>query len=95
MNFFVPMTPATTGPQWIPIRKRTPRREAASIASIAADQVERQVGDALGVIDRLVQQAADDHVGVADRLDLLESMTLDQVVEDGEHLIEDRYQLLR
>ena len=36
-----PMTPATTGPQAMPMRKRTPRRVAASMRADLLDQVER------------------------------------------------------
>ena len=36
MNRLVPMTPATTGPQWMPTRNATPRRAAASIRATAS-----------------------------------------------------------
>ena len=57
MNFLVPMTPATTGPQWMPIRKRIPSRTAASIRLDRAGQREGHVRDAHRVVVGAVDQA--------------------------------------
>ena len=69
-------------------RRRLDRLEARG-------QVEREVRHPLGVVGRGIEQATDDHVRVADGLDLLKFVLLHQVVEDGEHLVENRDQLVR
>ena len=96
MNFLVPMTPATTGPQWMPIRKLMPSRAAA----LDVARPRRRASSAIaatraGVVVGSLGHAADDHVGVADRLDLLQPVALDEAVEDREDVVQDADQLVR
>ena len=50
--------------------------------------LERHVGDRGRVVRTRHGQPTDDHVGVADRLDLLEPELLGELVECGEDVIE-------
>ena len=83
MNFLVPMTPATTGPQWMPIRKRDAEPGGRLDPADRVGEVERHGGHARRVVVRPLRHAADDHVGVADRLHLLEAVAVDEPVEDA------------
>ncbi len=56
-------------------------------------QLECHVGHAGRVVRRPDGHATDHHVGVADGLDLLEAVRVDQPVEDTEDLVEDGHEL--
>ena len=55
---------------------------------------QRHLGHCLGVVGARVGQASGDHVGVADGLDLLQTLLLGEPVEDREQLIEGLHDLL-
>ena len=88
MNFFVPITPATTEPVWmpmrivrsVPVRARVVARSPAIMSSAMCAIATRVIGDRL-------RDAGDDHVRVADRLDLLEAVLLGEPVERAEQLV--------
>jgi hypothetical protein len=52
------------------------------------EHVERHAGRPCGIAARRRIGPAGNHVRVADRLDLLEAVGIDQAVEDGEDLVE-------
>ena len=53
----------------------------------AREHVERELGEGEGVILAPVE-TSDDHVGVADRLDLLQPQPIEQIVERREELVQ-------
>ena len=55
---------------------------------VAVDHVERQERQRPGVVGPRVRDARGDHVGVADRLDLLEAVALGERVEVAEQSVE-------
>ena len=87
MNFFLPMTPPTTGPVLMPMRtlKSSPCRTRSS--SMRVEHVERELGEGEGVVLPAVE-ATHDHVRVADGLDLLEAELVEQIVERREQLVQ-------
>ncbi len=95
MNLRVPMTPATTGPQWMPMRKRDAELDRSLDLPDGGGQLERHLGDALRVVVRSFGQAADDHVRVADGLDLLQPVALDEGIEGREDVVQHADQLGR
>ena len=64
-----------------------------------ADQVrlhvEGHLGHRLGVVGARLGQARHDHVGVADGLDLLQAVTLREVIERAEDLVQDAHDAFR
>src|SRR4051812_18611295 len=88
MNFLLPMTPATTGPEFMPMRKaslRPPNCVRATVACMSSARSRRAVAwsDLLrGWHPRR------DHVAIADRLDLFQIVSFNQVVEANKHLVE-------
>ena len=86
MNFLRPMTPATTGPELMPMRNASSRPPNVR-ASTAACMSRARSTRALAWSGRS-RHAGGDHVAVADRLDLLEAVFLDQIVEAMEDLVE-------
>ena len=87
-NFLRPMTPATTGPELMPIRSSRSRSPTAPSGAVDVDHVERQEGERLRVVGPRVGHARGDHVRVADRLDLLEAVPLGERVELAEQSVE-------
>ena len=57
--------------------------------------VERHLGDRLGVVGAWLGQPGHDHVGIADRLDLLEPVALGQPIEGAEDLVRDGHDAVR
>lgn len=57
--------------------------------------LEGEVADGVGVVRARLGHTTCHHVGVADRLDLLQSALLDEAVELAEHLVEQGDQRLR
>ena len=95
MNFRRPMTPAMTGPLSMPIRIARSSSERRAQAGHLGLHVEGHVRRRRGVVGARLGQPGDDHVGVADRLDLLEAVLLGQPVEGAEDLVEDADDTLR
>ena len=87
-NRLRPMTPATTGPELMPIRSCSPRSPTAPPGARGIDHVEAEVGQRAGVVRARVGHARRDHVRVADRLDLLEAVALGEIVEVAEQPVE-------
>ena len=88
MNFFFPMTPATTGPRVDPDAHSQGASAGEPLRVEEVAHLERHLGDCVGVIRARPRNAADDHVRVADRLDLLEPVSIRDVVESGEDVVE-------
>ena len=94
------MTPATTGPELIPIRSSRPEVADVVLRAHRLAHVERHPRQRLGVIRARRRDARRDHVAVADRLDLLEPVPLGELVEVAEQVVEEaddlgRLQMLR
>ena len=87
MNFFLPMTPATTGPELTPIRNASLSSPNVRVATALA-HVQRKLHKSGRVVRPLPRHPRRDHVAVADRLDLLQIVFLDQPVEAKKHLVE-------
>ena len=51
--------------------------------------VERELNESGRVVDPFTRHPGGDHVAVADRLDLFETVLFDEIVEDGEDFIEE------
>src|SRR6476620_7773750 len=81
MNFLRPITPATTGPKLMPIRKASLR--PPKVRSATASRISRANWT------NTLAWSGRDHVAIADRLDLLQRVLLDQAVEAQEHLVEE------
>jgi len=77
-----------TDPEPDPVRPGAP-------AIALAKHRERHVGDGLTVVGARHRDTARDHVGVADRLDLLQPVLVRQPIEGGEHVVEQLHDLLR
>ena len=90
MNLLVPMTPATTGPLCIPIRIRRAVPRSALSSRIAASMRSAMSAIDLGVVGAGDGQPRGRHVGVADRLDLLDAEPARQGVEAGDQVVEQR-----
>ena len=95
MNFARPITPATTGPVSMPIRTWSGSPVSAAQRRHLGPHRERQLGDRLGVIVARERNPAGDHVGVADRLDLLDAVLGGERVPAREHPVEQRHELRR
>ena len=88
------MTPATTGPELIPMR---------SLSSVLVDEarvravahLEREARERLRMVGAVPRHAGGDHVAVADRLDLLHLVAVDELVEAREQAIEKADDLAR
>jgi len=63
--------------------------ERLTQASKVGLHVEGHLGHRLGMVGAGLGQAGNDHVRVADRLDLLDAVALGQVIEGGEDLVQD------
>ncbi len=87
-NRLRPMTPATTGPELMPMRSSRPRSPTAPPGAIAATMSSASSGQGSRVVRPGVGNARGDHVGVADGLDLLEPVRSREVVEVAEEAIE-------
>src|SRR3984957_2784162 len=67
-----------------------PKRHAAECpARHGFAHVESELHQSERVVGPLARRPGGDHIAVADRLDLLEAVLFDQVVEDGENLVEE------
>ena len=86
MKRFLPMTPATTGPELMPMRIGRPS-DSARFAHLQGEASHglRVVGPRLG-------NAGDRHVAGAHGLDLLDPPLFRQFVESGEHVVEQRHE---
>ena len=78
----------------MPMRIVRSVRVRVAYALIAAMHVERHVRHRDRVIGDRLRDPGDDHVRIADRLDLLEAVLLGELVERAEQLVEHRDQLL-
>ena len=72
------MTPAVTGPDAMPMRMLMVEPALLAIARHGVEHVERHAREARRVVGHRLGQAGDDHVGVADGLDLLDAVALRQ-----------------
>ena len=86
-NLRWPITPPMTGPEWTPTRSR---RSASAIAFLrgSVDHGEPEVDRAGGVVSERLRESTGRHVGIADRLDLLEAELGDKLIEAPEQAIE-------
>ena len=80
MNFLRPMTPATTGPELMPMRKASFWSPNVR-ARYRLPHVERELDEGGRVVQSLAWHPAGNHVAVADRLDLLDVIFLHKIVE--------------
>ena len=87
MNFFLPMTPATTGPELMPMRNASLRSPNVRVATASA-HIDRKLYESGRVVRSLARHSRRDHVAVADGLDLLEIVLFHQVVEALEDVVE-------
>ena len=88
MNFLAPITPATTGPELMPMRKAS-RRPPNGWLRHGLLHVERELDQHAGVVGAPPRHPGRHHVAVADGLDLLEVVALDQRVEALEHVVQE------
>ena len=95
MNFERPITPATTGPVSMPIRTSSGSPVSAAQTRDLRTHRERHLGDRLGMVVARDRHAAGDHVGVADRLDLLDAVALARASQRAKTLIEQRHDVRR
>ena len=79
MNFARPITPATTGPVSIPIRTCSGRPVSATIDCQLRAHRQSHFGDRLRVVRPWDRHAGGDHVGITNRFDLLDAVTVRRV----------------
>src|SRR5689334_3238951 len=94
MNFLRPITPATTGPELMPMRKAS-RRPPKAPRFDGRPHVERETREGACMIGTFGRYTRSDHVAVADGLDLLDAVLVDQAVETMEDLVEQLDELER
>jgi hypothetical protein len=80
----VPITPATTGPALMPILGSRPGRPATAEVATTSRMSRRQERGPARVIRIGIRDAGGGHGAIADRLDLVEPVPLDERVEVGE-----------
>ena len=82
------MTPATAGPDAIPVLRRSSCPVVGSVGPHDRVHRERHVDDRGGMVSARLRRACHDHVRIADRLDLLEAVPLGEQVERTEDLVQ-------
>jgi hypothetical protein len=84
MNFFLPSTPATIGAGADADADFQVRSIDRKVAAQQVAHGNRHVGDGGRIVVDFLIEAAGDHVGIADGLDLFQAMLFRQFVEGGE-----------